>query len=244
VVLVLALLGSVQALCGGTCRSGHCVGSVCSECIPNYYLDSGTCVACSVCPTGQYTGSGCQGNVTGDSVCADCARTGPCPNTTYYDSNNCGAPGNRKSDGCVACAHCVDSAGARNKNWGLCGGPSPWSYHPESECMNPGPALCELCSDYVPEWAFTQNEDPELNISFCTNERDASWIYLSGKIESDLISCCHDAKDLEDNGDCEFDVPSPVAARKSCLYNSVITCMGIYEQWPFAHAYPNDPLPW
>jgi hypothetical protein len=106
-----------------------------------------------------------------------------------------------------------------------------------------------VCSDYVPEWAFTQNEDPEKNISFCTNEKDPSWIFLSGKVEGDLITCCHAAMDLEDNGDCEFDVPETevVAARKSCLYNSVITCMGIYSStaggWPLPTEYPDDPLP-
>jgi len=256
VVLVLALFFGSAASCGIHCQSCDSNSPpICHRCFPNYYLNTttNTCTACKACPTGQYIFSGCAQDAIGDSVCHNCTDVAPCPAGKYYDAATCGTWNDPKSNGCVDCQDCPDSAGARTKAWGVCGGPSPYDYRPEVECMNPGPALCELCSDYVPEWAFTQNEDPELNISFCTNEKDSSWIFLSGKFESDLITCCHAAKEREDNPDdnldCDFDeVPSPVAARKSCLYNSVITCMGIYDSnaggWPLPSEYPDDPLPW
>jgi len=114
--------------------------------------------------------------------------------------------------------------------------------------MNPGPALCEVCSDYVPEWTFTQFEEPEDNITLCPNTRPTQWLFLSGKNEGHLTDCCHAARLLEQEGECEFDVPSAFAATKSCLYNAVMACMGIYNPlqggWSLPRAYPDDPMPW
>jgi len=244
VVLVLALFfGSAAAFCPSC---DNCVANVCQKCSANYYLNSGSCVACTACATGEYRVSGCLQNATVDAVCTACPVS--CPSGQYYDAATCGATAHPTSDGCQRCDDCITSDGPRWKAWGVCGGPSPYSYHPEQLCLAPGVALCEVCSAYITDWAWTQIG---ANDSFCDNTKDDSWLYLSGQTESDLITCCHNAQDLETNGDCDFPmVPDEVqvAAHKSCLYNSVMTCLGIYTPpptgsgWPLPTTPPDEPL--
>jgi len=135
----------------------------------------------------------------------------------------------------------------------VCGGPSPYNYNPEQLCLAPGVALCEICSAVIPEWGFTQNPDPEFNVSFCDGDKNRDWLFLSGKGVDDLSTACHAAKDVEDGtDDCDFDYPVdyhvdyPVAAHKSCLYNLVMTSLGIYNStlggWPLPSKYPDDPI--
>jgi len=116
--------------------------------------------------------------------------------------------------------------------------------------MNPAPALCEVCSAYVPEWAWTQNPDPDLNTSYCDDSKNDTWLFFAGADESDLITCCNDAHDQEAvdpcTGGCDFSGSDidPVPKTKSCLYNKVMNCLGIYTPpsgWPLPTPYPSDP---
>jgi len=224
-LLVVATFGvcAAQASCVHctSCSHGNCV-----VCNPGYYELNGVCVAC--------------GSIA-------------CPATKYYSAAACGTQ-HPFDNGCIACVDCVANYGERTKAWGVCGGPDN-TQHPDPDvqkCLNPGPALCNACSDHVPEWAWTNNKDPDKNISYCPSRLDNSWWFLTGKTESDLGTCCQQAKDMEDGEECVFlfpdEVLSPVAAHKSCLYNHVITCMGIYDSnaggWPLPSDYPADPMPW
>jgi len=196
-----------------------------------------------------------------EGLCIDCGSI-PCPAKTYYDAAACGFHGGTRDpfdSGCIACVDCVAHHGERTKAWGVCGGPDN-TRHPDPDlqnCLNPGPALCNACSDVVPEWGWTNHPEEEKNISYCPSREDPSrldnsWWFLSGKTESDLSICCLQAKAMEDDEECVFLAPdevlSPVAAHKSCLYNHVIACMGIYNStaggWPLPSEYPDDPMPW
>jgi hypothetical protein len=125
----------------------------------------------------------------------------------------------------------------------VCGGPAPYDFNPDQECLAPGIALCEICSDSVPEWEFNQ-----YNVSFCDGQKPRGWLTLSGKIDDDLTTACHAAKYVEDHTNhCNFPgVDAPIAAHKSCLYNLVMTSLGIYNStlggWPLPTKYPDDPL--
>jgi len=226
----------------------------CSSCTTGdyAYVPCGTnsdtiCHACTTvvpCPSGQYWVPTACGPVD-DNGCRDCSSVAPCPTGYYYDDYWCGHPDlhQYEMNGCQACTDCVTSTGPRFKAWGICGGPSPYTYNPIMPCLAPGVALCEVCSDYVPTWAWTQN--PDLNISLCDNTLDDSWEFMSGKTETDLNTCCQDARDLQIAGDCEFAVNYVNAARYSCLYNSVMNCLGIYTPpggWALPSAYPDEPI--
>jgi len=247
-VLALALLGSAQSALGSCVQCHTCVAGQCTKCNQNFYLNGGNCVACTPCGAGQWRARGCSQTANGDSVCQSCSSVAPCAAGNYFVPSACGTP-YTWDNGCRECQNCVDSAGPRTKSWGVCGGPAPYTYKPEGSCMNPGPALCEVCSDYVPEWTFTNFEDPD-NITLCPNTRNTEWLFLSGKLEGHLTDCCHAAKLLEEEGQCDFqdEVPFPFAATKSCLYNAVMACMGIYDSlqggWPLPRAYPPDPMPY
>jgi len=186
-----------------------------------------------------------------DGQCLACGSI-PCAPGKYYAASHCGAQ-HPFDTGCLDCVDCVEDYGERTKAWGVCGGPDN-TLHPDpdvQQCLNPGRALCEVCSNYVPLWGFTQFQEPD-NISLCSNDLDKSWWFLSGKTENDLITCCQEAADIDREGhDCVWAPPaveSPFAAHYSCLYNHVATCMGIHDPqaggWAHPTAYPADPMPW
>lgn len=175
----------------------------------------------------------------------------PCGTGKYYSADHCGTQ-HPDDTGCLDCVDCVANYGERTKAWGVCGGPDG-TLHPDADvqhCLGPGRALCEVCSNYVPLWGFTQFEEPD-NTSLCSNDLDKSWWFLSGKTENDLITCCQEAALIDEGEGCVWEIPvvaSPFAAHYSCLYNHVVTCMGIHNPevggWAFAHPYPADPMPW
>jgi hypothetical protein len=114
--------------------------------------------------------------------------------------------------------------------------------------LNPGPALCKVCSFYVPQWTFSN----PANDTFCDDESPDDWLFLSGADEQDLIDCCHSAHAQEvilpTSGGCDFSLATvdPIPKTKSCLYNMVVNCLGIYtlpNGWPLPTPYPSDTYP-
>jgi hypothetical protein len=236
--------------CSTSCAADHYISAACTT------TSDIVCVACTEstvsCEAGQFWNHTLCGPGE-DNGCRDCYA--PCDNGTYYDELQCGTAYHKQDNGCKPCQDCITSDGPRYHSWGVCGGPSPYSHHPEILCLTPGVALCEVCADYILEWKFTQSSNPDLNFSYCDNTLNDTWLFLSGKSEGDLATCCESAKAIEDydvehnthvcdwSGELEELVNHhPGAAHKNCLYNFVMDCLGIFSFWPNPSPSPPEPI--
>lgn len=219
----LLLLALFASLSGATYNCGHCATGQCYGTPPNQNQ-------CHQCDADYYLGT--------DGNCASCGTVAPCPAGQYWDETKCGVPALHMyhDNGCRVCTDCVTGEGPLAKAWGICGGPSPYTSNPDPECLTPGQALCKACYFDVASWQYTQTGD---NGTFCDDVAPDDWLTSNGGA---LSTCCQAAQALEGvapgSGGCAY---CSVPAIKSCLFNSVINCLGIYTPpggWPLPTPYP------
>ena len=105
-----ATTNTVCSACHASCSV--CSGpdaSQCGACPTGFYLDNGTCQACTVCPAGSRTATACTPNA--NTVCAPCAA-GTASSVPGSETCTACAPGTYASDPgaatCKSCGSCDD----------------------------------------------------------------------------------------------------------------------------------------